>query len=104
VILSTAPVTETTLRIALLYRVFGLIGFLAQVIVAFELRILPTAAAYGRWTRAGSHLPARPMPRRAAAAAGYATPGSQVCRRSRRDSSSTLHLCSARPRGFCVLP
>lgn len=44
--LTIAPVTETTLRVALVYGVFGLVGFLAQVIVGFELYVLPMAAAY----------------------------------------------------------
>jgi hypothetical protein len=53
VILTAVPVSESTLRAALLYGVFGLVGFLAQVIVAFELRILPTAAAYWALQRSG---------------------------------------------------
>jgi hypothetical protein len=44
--LTFAPMTEMTLRAALLYGVFGLVGFLAQIIAGFELHILPTAAAY----------------------------------------------------------
>jgi hypothetical protein len=43
VLLTIAPMTETTLRAALLYGVFGLVGFLSQVIVGFELYILPAA-------------------------------------------------------------
>jgi hypothetical protein len=45
VVLSVAPMTDMTLRGALLYGVFGLVGFLAQIIVGFELHLLPTAAA-----------------------------------------------------------
>lgn len=44
--LTVAPLTETSLRAALLYGVFGLVGFLAQVIVGFEAYVFPTAAAY----------------------------------------------------------
>ena len=46
VTLTLAPLTETSLRAALLYGVFGLVGFLAQVIVGFEAYVFPTAAAY----------------------------------------------------------
>ena len=46
VVLAVAAVSEFTLRIALLYGVFGLVGFLAQAIVAFERRTLSTTAAY----------------------------------------------------------
>ena len=46
VLLTVTPMTEATLRAAMLYGVFGLIGFLAQVIVGFEMHILPTAATY----------------------------------------------------------
>ena len=41
----TAP-SEAVLRAAMLYGVFGLVGFLAQVIVGFEIHFLPTAATY----------------------------------------------------------
>jgi hypothetical protein len=53
VTLTAMPVTEASLRVALLYGVFGLVGFLVQVIVAFELRILPVAAAYWALERSG---------------------------------------------------
>ena len=46
VLLTLTPTTETTLRAAMLYGVFGLVGFLAQVIVGFESHILPTTATY----------------------------------------------------------
>lgn len=42
VLLTLTPMTEATLRAAMLYGVFGLIGFLVQVIVGFEIHILPT--------------------------------------------------------------
>jgi hypothetical protein len=51
--LTFAPMTEMTLRTALLYGVFGLVGFLAQIIAGFELHILPTAAAYWAIQRSG---------------------------------------------------
>ena len=54
--LTIAPVTETTLRIALVYGVFGLVGFLAQVIVGFELYVLPTAAAYWAVQQTGNAM------------------------------------------------
>jgi hypothetical protein len=44
--LAALPMSETTLRLALLYGAAGLVGFLAQSVVAFEQRILPIAAAY----------------------------------------------------------
>jgi hypothetical protein len=53
VILTVSPMTDTTLRTALLYGVFGLVGFLAQIIVGFELHLLPTAAAYWALERSG---------------------------------------------------
>jgi hypothetical protein len=54
VTLTLAPLTETTLRAALLYGVLGLVGFLAQVIVGFEAHVLPTAAAYWALQRSGA--------------------------------------------------
>ena len=44
--LTALPVSDSTLRVALLYGTLGLVGFLAQIVVAFELRVLPIAAAY----------------------------------------------------------
>jgi len=44
--LTALPVSDSTLRLALLYGTLGLVGFLAQIIVGFELRILPSVAAY----------------------------------------------------------
>lgn len=46
VLLALTPTTESTLRAAMLYGVFGLVGFLAQVVVGFEIHVLPTAATY----------------------------------------------------------
>jgi hypothetical protein len=53
VLLTITPMTETTLRAAMLYGVFGLVGFLAQMIVGFELFVLPTAAHYWAIERSG---------------------------------------------------
>jgi cbb3-type cytochrome oxidase subunit 1 len=46
VLLTLAPLSEMTLRAAMLYGVFGLVGFLAQIILGFALHILPAMAAY----------------------------------------------------------
>ena len=46
VMLAALPMSESTMRVALLYGVLGLVGFLAQVIVGFERRILPIVSAY----------------------------------------------------------
>jgi hypothetical protein len=45
------PTSESTLRVALLYGVFGLVGGLAQSIVGFERSMPPAAAKYG-WRHA----------------------------------------------------
>jgi hypothetical protein len=45
-VLAASAMTELTLRGALAYGVFGLVGFLAQAIIGFELHLLPTVAAY----------------------------------------------------------
>jgi hypothetical protein len=44
--LTVLPMSDATLRLALLYGTFGLVGCLAQIIVGFEQRILPIAAGY----------------------------------------------------------
>ncbi len=44
-LLTLAPMTETTLRAALVYGVFGLVGFLAQIVVGFELYRAPDGSA-----------------------------------------------------------
>lgn len=46
VLLALTPTNESTLRAAMVYGVFGLVGFLAQVIVGFEGHALPTTATY----------------------------------------------------------
>jgi len=53
--MTALPVSDSTLRLALLYGTLGLVGFLAQIIVGFELRILPIAAAY--WGVKGEPIP-----------------------------------------------
>jgi hypothetical protein len=45
VMLTVLPVSESTLRLALLYGTLGLVGFLAQTILGFEQHILAIAAS-----------------------------------------------------------
>jgi hypothetical protein len=54
IVLTALPMTEITLRGALAYGVFGLVGFLAQIIVGFEVHVLPTVAAYWTLQQSGS--------------------------------------------------
>ena len=54
IVLTVFPMTEITLRGALAYGVFGLVGFLAQIIVGFEVHVLPTVAAYWTLQQSGS--------------------------------------------------
>jgi hypothetical protein len=54
VVLTASPMTEMTLRVALVYGVFGLVGFLAQAILGFELHVLPTVSAYWALQRSGA--------------------------------------------------
>jgi hypothetical protein len=65
VMLAALPMSETTMRVALLYGVLGLLGFLAQAIVGFERRILPMASAY--WALEQSDGAPSPQPRPPAA-------------------------------------
>jgi hypothetical protein len=60
VLLAALPMTEMTLRAALAYGVFGLVGFLAQAVVGFELHLLPTVAAYWALQRNGGAAIGRP--------------------------------------------
>ena len=53
IVLVASPMTEMTLRGALVYGVFGLVGFLAQAVIGFELHVLPTVAAYWVLQRSG---------------------------------------------------
>jgi hypothetical protein len=50
--LTVAEPSESTLRVATAYGVFGLVGFLAQMVVGMEGRLLPLFAAY--WACANS--------------------------------------------------
>ncbi len=59
-VLAASPMTELTLRAALAYGVFGLVGFLAQAVVGFELHLLPTVAAYWALQRSGGAAIGRP--------------------------------------------
>ena len=43
-ILAVSDMSEVTLRLALAYGVFGLVGFLAQMVVGVQLRLLPVLA------------------------------------------------------------
>ncbi len=45
-VLSLAPTSDATLRAAAAYGVFGLVGFLAQIVVGMEARLLPMFASY----------------------------------------------------------
>jgi hypothetical protein len=46
VVLSVAPRSESTLRAAAAYGVFGIVGFLAQMVLGMQARILPMFVAY----------------------------------------------------------
>ncbi len=46
VALSLMPVSDRSLRLAAAYGVFGLVGFLSQMVLGMEARILPMFAAY----------------------------------------------------------
>jgi hypothetical protein len=50
--LATAEMTDATLRVGLAYGVLGLVGFLAQLVVGMEGRLLPLFAWY--WANANS--------------------------------------------------
>jgi hypothetical protein len=67
VTLAALPMSESTMRVALLYGVLGLVGCLAQAIVGFERRILPMASACWALQQSGGtpvplpQLPAAPV-------------------------------------------
>ena len=51
------PLSDATLRVVLPYGVFGLIGFLAQMVVGIESRLLPLFAWYGAFENSGHQPP-----------------------------------------------
>jgi len=51
--LTVAAPSPATLRVAMAYGVFGLIGFLAQIVVAMEGRLLPIFSWYWAYANAG---------------------------------------------------
>ena len=51
--LTIAEPSDSTLRVAMAYGVFGLVGFLAQMIVGMEGRLLPIFAWYWTWANSG---------------------------------------------------
>ena len=57
VALVVLPLSEATLRVVLPYGVFGLIGFLAQIVVGIESRLLPLFALYGAFANRGVQRP-----------------------------------------------
>jgi hypothetical protein len=60
--LLVAPTSPLTLHAAASYGVFGLIGFLAQMVVAMETRLLPMVAWFWEYARSGYQEPP-PSPR-----------------------------------------
>jgi hypothetical protein len=67
--LTLVPQSETSLRIATIYGVVGLVGFLAQMVVGMEGRLLPLFAwywAYANTNYKGPVPPPQEMPWRAA--------------------------------------
>ena len=59
--LTVAAPSSATLRVAMAYGVFGLVGFLAQMVVAMEGRLLPIFAWYWAASHAG-HTDRVPAP------------------------------------------
>lgn len=57
VLLVARPTSASTPTFAMLYGVFGLVGFLAQLVVAMELRLLPLLAWYAVFAARGSTVP-----------------------------------------------
>jgi hypothetical protein len=51
--LTIAEPSATTLRVAMAYGVFGLVGFLAQMVVGMEGRLLPIIAWYWAYANTG---------------------------------------------------
>jgi hypothetical protein len=55
--LSIAPASDTMLRLAMVYGVFGLVGFLGQMVVAMSGRLLPIFAWYWAFAKTGAKGP-----------------------------------------------
>ena len=55
--LTTTEMSEPTLRLAMIYGVLGLVGFLAQMVVAMKGRLLPLFAWYWAFANAGQRGP-----------------------------------------------
>jgi hypothetical protein len=62
-VLAIAPMSGWTLRLALAYGVFGLVGFLAQLVIGMESRLLPLAAWSGPGSRSPHHMSLRAFDR-----------------------------------------
>ncbi len=56
-VLLVLPVSPRTLHAAAAYGVFGLVGFLAQMVVAMEARLLPLFVWYWAYARGGRRVP-----------------------------------------------
>lgn len=55
--LLSRPMSDATLHAALAYGVFGLLGFLAQMIVAMQVRLIPLFAWYSGYSASGFQTP-----------------------------------------------
>jgi hypothetical protein len=72
-VLAVAPAAEWKLRAALVYGVFGLVGFLAQMVVGVSLRLLPLYAWLRSSEQTGFNVPLpspHTLPARSAQAGG----------------------------------
>jgi hypothetical protein len=58
--LAALDVSETTLRLAMAYGVFGLVGFLGQMVIGMEGRLLPLFAWYWAYANTGYRGPVTP--------------------------------------------
>ena len=87
--LTVAEPSPNTLRVAMAYGVFGLVGFLAQIVVGMEGRLLPIFAWYWASPTPGTRVPSRRSTR---------CPGAMG-----RNSRSCCG-CSACPRWLAALP
>jgi hypothetical protein len=57
VVLLVVPSTPASLHAAAAYGIFGLVGFLAQMVVAMQARLLPTAVWFWAFARSGYREP-----------------------------------------------